>query len=365
MNTIPTERLNQLMNCLDDPCITMVLSTQNAPFNRPLIQAQYQQLIHELKEQLAQLTLPALLQSKLLDKCEQLTLNANLWRHLDTSLIIYVSDQCLETVMSPTAYTNSVHISKRFSLKYSLPQLFEDLKFHVLSIQHHEVHLYSAFDHQLIEHCEEHFPQDILEVTQHKGLSYRTQGHSAGSQRGQSTGYVGYYSGAGESLDEAHQDLVRFYTALDHVLMDVLKHHTEPLLLVGDQNHMHLYKNISHYPNILSKILTTQNVPHNLKQLYGLASALMDHQIEDEKDKAIALIGEGEQKKHSRVRVKFNDIVEASHHANIESLLIWPDDIQKDNDDEDKVETLAREVYLNKGRLYTWVQTAAILRHLE
>jgi len=365
MNSIQPDRIKQLLTCKDNPCITLVLSTQNAVFNRALIQARYKQLCHELKDQLATYSVTPLIQDQLLRQCDNFSLNQDFWRHLDSSLIVYLSEHRFETLPCSSHYGDSIHISDRFQLKYLLPHVWDDLKFHVLSIQHHEVHLYSALNQQLIEHSEEHFPQDILEVTEHKGLNYRTQGHSAGAQTGQSTGYVGYYSGAGEILDEAHQDLVRFYTAIDAVLSRVLKNHTEPLILVGDLTHMHLFKNITHYPHLSEKILASQASFHNLKNLYQVCLENLAAPIENEKDKAIALVGEGELKKHTRVRLKFTDIVKASHNANIETLLLWPDEIQKDLHDDDMIESIAREVYLNKGKLYPWVQTAAILRHSD
>jgi len=363
MNKTLSKQIQALMDCEDQPCVTLVLGTQNAPFERAVILARYKKQMRDLKDQLKERGTAPLVADKILEKLEALALDQDFWLRLKESIVVYGSPDAFETFRLHTPLKDALHVSDRFLTKYILPSLFEEERFHILLIRNNSVHLYTAQDHGLVERTEVHIPQNLGEVTEHKGLKYRQQGHSSASKSGKSTGYRGFFSGVGEDMDGKQEDIIRFYNAIDEKVMEILKDQNEPLVLAGVESLMQTYKHQSDYPKVLDAILRKDLSPDDQNGLYTEASQLVASEIQSKRDFAINFISENEQKKHQLVTLKLEKIREAADTDNIDTLMIWMEETLSDESDDDIIESLVRLVYPKRGKIYHWFQTAAILRH--
>lgn len=363
MNKTLSLQIQTLMQCEDQPCVTLVLGTQNAPFERAVILARYKKQMRDLKEQFKEHEIAPIIADKLLEKLDALSLDQEFWLKLKESLVIYVSPDYFETFRLYYPLKDIVHVTHRFILKYVLPSLFEEERFHVLLMRNNAVHLYTAIDHGLNERTEIHIPQNLDEVTEHKGLKYRQQGHSAASKTGKSTGFRGYYTGAGEDTDGKQEDILRFFSAVDEQVNELLKDQKEPLILAGVDSLMQTYKHNSNYPNILESILHKDVSADDPNGLYIAASELVVNEVKGNREKSIDYITENEQKKIQLVTLKLDKIKEAAEIDNIDTLMIWSEENVTDTDDEDIIESITRKVWSTRGKIYNWVQSAAILRH--
>lgn len=359
MNIIQTKDIMKLMKTQDKACITLCLHTQSRVSDKAEIKARFLAMVRDARHQMSLKDIPSLIQDQLENTLKALLNENDIWRSSPESLVIYASESILQVHPLHYEIKDFVHVSSRFLLKYVIPSLFDTPAFHVLFIRNNQVRLYTATDHHLEERNHIQLPQNILDVTEHKGIKSRIQSHSTMSHNSKGQGF---FTGAGETLDMVQEDLLRFYHAVDAGVTLMLKESKLPLILVGDENRMHLYRHHSQYPHILTTSLTLEN-DHDLKGLYTAANTLLHQEEKDEREKNIAFIEANQLKKATKVALRLSDIEYEAYQSNIAKLMVWPDEHVENKMDDDVTETIVREVYLHKGKIYTWNQTAAILRH--
>lgn len=337
-------------------CITLVLNTQDH-LNRPLLQKQFEEQIHQVKKEMEFKKVPSLQQESILDALHSLLNEPDVWLHLSNSLLVYVSPKLFQIAYSTEPYQNYVYVGPQFLTKYILPCLFDTCRYHVLWIKHHQVKLFSVINNQWMHHENCEFPQDILDVTEHHNLPYRTQTHTSGMR---TKNHEGFFTGAGEKLDMLKEDTLRFYRAIDAILMKELATHREPLILVGDKHHMALYRSISLYPHLHPETLIWDN---HLDEpaLLKATQALINKQ--HPKETLIKIVEENQSKKSSTVELRYPAITQQALESNVDALLLWMDEHHIDENGMDTDEQLARDVFMHHGSIYPWHQTAALLRH--
>lgn len=348
----------QLLVSIDnDDCVSLVLNTQNR-LNRSLLQKQFEEQIHTVKKEMDRKAIKPIHQDAIIDALDSLLIEPEIWMHLSNSLIVYVSPTLFQLSLSDEPYQNRVYVGPEFLTKYVLPCLFDGCEYHVLWIKHHQVHLFSVANHQWMHHTDTDFPQDVLEVTEHHNIPYRTQTHTSGLRI---KNHEGFFTGAGEKLDMIRDDTLRFYRAIDAVLMKKLKHSTHPLILVGDKHHMALYRSISLYPNLMPDSLAWDNRLDE-PALFKATQTMME-ELYHPKEALIETIESQQLKKNTKVELRYEQVVQQALEHNIDTLMLWMDEQHLDDQGKDQDEHLARSVFTHHGTIYPWHQTAALLRH--
>ncbi len=344
--------VQEVLSHKDDVCITLVLETKDAAFNRDKIKNEYKNHIRSIEATMSGQTE----KETLLKPLKDLLNNQTLWLNLKESLVVYRSTKLFKALCLPYPVANQLTIDKRFISKYIMPYIFDTHPFKVLWIGNNDVKFYEGNTNLIDPSKVPNLPKKIGDISE-MSENYRVRAHSPSSPHGQSTGFSSFYSGIGEDDKEAQEDIRRFFRAIDKALMNHLRGNKDPLVLVGVESMLHHFKNNSEHPHILDSFVTNPDA-ENIKDLHQLALEIVKKEAPNEAQKLRLWVKEHEGEQPSRIINLKDDIIKASKDELIETLLIW---FEEEVGEQDWIEDCVRQVYAQKGKVIEWYQTAAVL----
>ncbi len=254
---------------------------------------------------------------ELLAPARQLLEDVAFWKHQCDGLAGFVAPQSLHVYRLPLALEDLVVVGPRFQITPLLPLLSGNGRFYVLALSQNAVRLLQATRDSVSAVSLKGVPQNLAEALathdRDEPLTFHTRPTSGG-------GWGAIFEGHGVGIDDAKDDLLRYFQRIDRGLHPLLREEQAPLVLAAVDYLQPLYRQASSYGYLLEGGIEGNPDRLSSQELHDRAWALVAPHFARVQEQALAqyrqLAGTG------RTAHDLKEVVPAAAEGHIETLFV-------------------------------------------
>jgi hypothetical protein len=312
------EQFAELGNFQSERCVTFYMATNSSSS----VDANKQKDYIGFKNKLQQLT--AMMRERNMDQTEierllkpgyDLLRNEAFWPTLTQGLAVFLADGVFRFMRLPIAPKDEILINSTFYLTPLIPVITSKDYFYVLVLSKKQAKLYraDAFGMRYIQ--VPGMPNGVDDVVhfEEKGDNdlYRTDTNGAGAGAN--------YHGTGTGRPDPKANLAMYFDEVDETIWkEVMHNENVPLLLVGVEYLIPIYKQVAKYKPIWEDAITGSYEHENITALYQLARAKMEPYFEERITKALNAYGN--QSATQLTSSALEDVISAAHYGRVSQL---------------------------------------------
>lgn len=375
MSLISLDELRTLAAQTEGPSISIFMPTYRASAEVLQNPIRFKNLLRQAEADLQNRGLRSTEINNLLSSARNLD-HLDFWEHQNEGLALFLAPNFLRYYRLPMTFNEMVVVNDRFHLKPIMPFLVGDGEFYILSLSQNGLRFLEASRYNVQEVEVEGMPKSLDEALQYdetaKDGQFRlgtTAGnmatHHAGSAQG--TYHAGTFHGQGSPDRDKHQrDILQFFHQVDHAVHQHLRSKQAPLVLVGVDYLLPLYREANNYPHLLEEGITENAKTLTPEEIHGQVLPLVEPYFEHDREEAIAHYHE--LTNTGRTSTDLKEAVSGAYFGRIEQLFVavgvqqWgifdadSNELLVHNEaepgDEDLLNTAAIQTLLNGGTVY-------------
>lgn len=289
------------------------------------------------------------------------------WRYQSDGLAFFIAENFVRTYRLPAEFEELVIVTDRFHIKPLLPLLSGDGRFFILALSQNEVRLFQGSRYSVNDIELKNVPSSLAEALKYDDAERQLQFHTKTGVPGRR---AAIFHGHGVGIDDAKDNILRYFQAIDSGLHDILKNESAPMVLSGVEFLMPLYCEASAYPHILEQGIPGNPEEMSPEELHKRAWSIVDPIFQKaEKDAAGRYRGllNSEQSSHDITK-----IVPAAFYGKVALLFVvigshqWgvfdPErnvvylHAEAEPHDEDLLDFAAVHTFINGGMIYAVTQ---------
>jgi hypothetical protein len=352
--------LEKLIEEPDGICVSLFLPAHRAGAQTQQDPIRLKNLLREAEERLLAKGLRSPEAEELLGPARELLDDSVFWRHQSQGLAVFLSPGVFRYYRLPLNFEDLVVVADRYHLKPLLPLLTGDGQFYVLALSQNEVRLLRATRHSVSEVELEDVPKSLANTLRYDDQEKQLQFHSGttGGRGGRAAIFHGH------EPDDPKDDILRYFRQIDRGVRELLKGSQAPLVLVGVDYLLPVYREVSRYPHTIDEGVTGNPEGLRPEELHERAWEVVRPRFSEAQQKAAArysqLAGTGQTSEDIR------EIVAAAYYGRIETLFaasgiqVWGDfdpdtgqvDLHEGPEGEDLLEFAAIQTVLHQGTVY-------------
>ncbi|MFA7078456.1 MAG: hypothetical protein WC147_08635 [Syntrophomonas sp.] len=365
MNLLTREDLTVLMGKQDGVCITIYMPTYRAGAEIQQGRIRLKNLLQEAGKRLIGGGMRSPQAKLLLDPAQQLVLDNQFWQQQRDALAIFLTADMFYHYCLPLDMDEFLHIGKRFHLKPLLPLLSGDGLFYVLALSQNAVRVLQCTRASVNELEIEGIPHSLAEAMQYDDPERQLQLHS-NTLEGTNTKAAAIFHGHGVGIDDAKDNILRYFRLIDRGLHDLLREEKAPLVLVGVEFLFSIYREANTYAYLTEKGIPGNPEELSAEDLQTLAWPTVEHYFHKAEQEAITYYDPF--KGTGRTTHDIKTAAPAAYNGQVEILFLadgaqqWGrfdpqlNDVhiheEADIDDEDLYDFAAIQTILNGGTVY-------------
>lgn len=316
METLSKDDLKALVTKRKDLCISIYMPTHRSGAETQQNQIRFKNLIRDAEERLIASGMKPQDARNFLEKAQGVVNNVLFWRQQRDSLAFFLSSDLFLHYNLPVRTAELIVVTDRFHLKPLLPLLSRDERFYILALSQNEVKLYAGTSLSIREVEIEGLPQGIDKALQvdepEKQVRFRSGG--GGGDRG------AMISGHGADIEDAKDNLLRYFRQVDRMLKDVLKDERVPLILAGVDFLFPIYREVNTYPALFEENITGNPKRLNKEGLKKKGWALVSLHYARDIENAVNLYQQSQGTGLTASNIK--DILVAAHQGRVGVLFV-------------------------------------------
>jgi len=317
METLSKDDLQALMQKRKDLCISIYMPTHRSGVDTQQNQIRFKNLLREAEERLVASGMRIQDARSFLEKAQGLVNNVLFWRQQRDSLAFFLSSDLFLHYNLPVNIPDLIVVTDRFHLKPLLPVLSRDERFYLLALSQNEVRLYEGTRLGIQEVVLEGLPHGLTDALQvdepEKQVRFRSGG-AGGGERGS------MMSGHGADIEDAKDNLLRYFRQVDRVLRDTLKDERVPLVLAGVDYLFPIYREANTYTDLFDQTITGNPRGMLQEQLHKEAWSLVRTRYDQEIEEAVDLYRRSQGTGLTSSNIE--DILVAAHHGRIGVIFV-------------------------------------------
>ncbi|MDD4170723.1 MAG: hypothetical protein PHQ94_00640 [Syntrophomonas sp.] len=365
MNLLTRQDLTVLMGKQDGVCITIYMPTYRAGTEIQQGRIRLKNLLQEAGKRLISGGMRSPQAKLLLDPAQQLVLDNQFWQQQRDALAIFLTADMFYHYCLPLDMDEFLHIGKRFHLKPLLPLLSGDGLFYVLALSQNAVRVLQCTRASVNELEIEGIPHSLAEAMQYDDPERQLQLHS-NTLEGTNTKAAAIFHGHGVGVDDAKDNILRYFRLIDRGLHDLLREEKAPLVLVGVEFLFSIYREANTYAYLTEKGIPGNPEELSAEDLQTLAWPTVEHYFHKAEQEAITYYDPF--KGTGRTTHDIKTAAPAAYNGQVEILFLadgaqqWGrfdpqlNDVhiheEADIDDEDLYDFAAIQTILNGGTVY-------------
>jgi hypothetical protein len=206
------------------------------------------------------------------------------WLNLDKGLAAFISNDFFEIKKVPLEVPEEYHINSTFHLTPLVDLYFDRPYFYLLNISKHSSAFYKG-DQLAMEKLEiEGLPQGMNDVIHFEEKSESQLFRMGGGSPGQR----GSLHGHGSGLKDDKEYVSQYLKEVDQTLMtELLANENAPLLIAGVEYVAAIFRQVSHYKNIVDVVLTGNYEHADMGELFQKSLPLVQPYLQGGTKKAL------------------------------------------------------------------------------
>ena len=317
MDTLSREELGTLMTTREECCISIFMPTYRAGAEIQQNQIRLRNLFREAEEKLLASDLRTTEVKALLEPVQGLLGNVIFWRRQSDGLAIFISHDIFRFYCLPIDFGELVVIADRFHIKPLLPALRGDERFYILALSQNEVRLLEGTRHSVREIDLGTISKSLAEALQYDVPEKEVRFYPTKSGGGERSVMV---SGHGASVEDAKDNILKYFRQVDRGLRDFLRDEQAPLVLAGVDYLFPIYREANTYPRLMEEGIGGNPRGMGAEQLHTQAWNIVEPCFQKAEIDAVA-----QYRQSSGTGLTSNDIkeiVQAACHGRIGLLFV-------------------------------------------
>ncbi len=283
----------------------------------------YKNLIGRMNSELTRRRIVDKKISELLDPLDQLLNDTFFWNHQSDGLALFRSKETFLKYRVSYSFPETVMVGNGFYLKPLIPLLSRNKKYYLLALNLSDLSLYRVTLDTISELNIKDLPKSLKDALKYNVFEKQVQFHTKapGGKHGRQAMFHG--QGAGGDNSERKKYILDFFHLVNHALNEGIVDKNIPLLLMGAEYLIPLYKKTNSYHNLVEKGLGRDPSGYSKEDLHEQSWQFMKAYFErlEEKyrqkfDKAVGADQAG---------FKIEEIVPAAYDGRVDVLFIQTD----------------------------------------
>lgn len=250
MDLLTIDDIRELIEKQERWCVSIYLPTHRAGKETGQDSIRLKNLLSEAGQRLAAggYRLPDI--QEMLEPAQKLINDAIFWRNQGDGLALFLFRDFVRSFRLPLKFEELIVVTDRFYTKPLLPLLSGDGRFFILALSQNEVRLLQGSRHSISDIELEQVPSSLEEALKYDDPEKQLQFHTKTGGPGKR---AAIFHGHGVGIDEAKDNILRYFRQIDKGLHEILKQETSPLVLSGVEYLFPLYRRASSYQHILDR----------------------------------------------------------------------------------------------------------------
>jgi hypothetical protein len=370
MDILTRAELEQLMHKEQQWCVSIYMPTHRTGVDVQQDPIRLKNLLGEAEKHLSDQGVGTRDIQSLLEPANKLLQDSNFWQHQSDGLAIFLSPGRVRHYRLPLGFEKFVAVMNHFHIKPLLPLFTGDGQFYILALSQNEVRLLNGTRHSVSEIDIGQVGGSLAEAILSDGHQASLQLHSSGSTGGIfGAGSATIHGQGGGSDEDDKNELLRYFRLVSDGLTEFLQGDRAPLVLVGVEYLLPIYKEANTYPYLIDTVITGNPDLLRADELHKSAWDIIEPHFQAAQEEAIAHYQQLAGQASERVTDALEKIIPAAYQGRIETLLFavgvqqWgvinPDTNeiefhnQMESGDESLLDLAAVQTYLKGGIVYT------------
>jgi len=362
-----SEKLQDLLEKEGEICVSIYLPTHPTGRAQQQDPIRLKNLLSQANEQLEGLGMRPPEIENFLSPVWEIQKDKGFWQHQRQGLAIFTTNEIVEAFRLPIKCEQLLVIAKNYHLKPLLPLISGDEYFYILALSQNKIRLLHASRHDIAEVDLENTPTSLKEALWFDDPERQLQFHTGTATPG--TGMrSSIYHGHGIPDNDSKTKLLRYFQRVDRGVMNLLNDEQDPLVLAGVDYLFPIYKEASQYSNLIDEAIKGNPDELSATKLHQEAWKLVEPLFQQDLHREISRYQALNGADSALASNKLSQIVDASHHGQIESLFVplgfqvWGTYeenelyLEKHRDhhtgDQDLLDLAATQTLLNGGKVY-------------
>jgi len=375
MSLISLDELRAIATQSQGPCISIFMPAYRASAEVLQNPIRFKNLLRQAEVELQKYGLRSTDIDNLLSPAQDLD-RLEFWEHQNEGLALFIAPNFFRYYCLPITFNELVVVNDRLHLKPIMPFLVGDGEFYILTLSQDGLRFLEATRYSVQEVEIEGMPKSLDEALQYDETAREGQfrlgttagnmaTHHAGSAQG--TFHAGTFHGQGSPDRDKHQrDILQFFHQVDDAVHQYLRNKKAPLVLIGVDYLLPLYREANTYPHLLEEGITESAKILKPEEVHEQALPLVEPYFNQGREEAIAHYHE--LTNTGRTSTDLKEAVSGAFFGRIEELFVavgvqqWGS-FDPDNDeltvhneaepgDEDLLNAAAIQTLLNGGTVY-------------
>lgn len=286
-------------------------------------------LLDEAQAQLVSEGMPRPEAENLLSPARALLEDEVFWQRQGDGLAVFLAEGLARKYQLPLEFGELVVVSDRFHLKPLLSVLSNNGRFYVLALSQHETRLLQGTRHRIGEinlDDREQVPESIVDVLKWEDPEERIQLHT-GSEAVRHRGVAAVFHGHGvASQDDPKSKILRYFQRLDEGISSLLADDDAPLVLIGDDFLLPLYREANSYPHLVEEAVAVQPQELSLEALHARSWTVVSPLFERAQKQARDVYEHLRGTQSERVSKQVEKVVPAAAFERVEGLFVAVDE---------------------------------------
>ena len=212
------------------------------------------------------------------------------WQHQEDGLAVLLSNQGMESFRVPESFDPRVVVSEGFYVKPLLRVMGRGERFNVLALSENQVRLLWGTRYRVGQvELPPEVPQSLAAALWFEDPEPQLQFRQAGSA---GAGLGAIFHGHGGGKDQSHDEIERFFRAVDHGLEHLLQPRV-PLVLAGVERLPPIYRRVSSHAPILEGEVLGNPDRLTMEQLHSRSWQIVEPYFARERDEALEAVRSG------------------------------------------------------------------------
>ena len=306
--------LQHLVKHHGEPCLSLYMSTHRVTARKPKDRIFFKNLLKEANNLLIEQGMRRVEIKNFLAPTLQLYKDTLFWEYLGRGLALFLSSHFFEYFISSVSFETKVYIGNRFYLKSLLPILYRGKHFFLLTLSRKETRLFRVTRSIM----EDIFVKDSPQGLSHRSLKRQPYFHTGSHQRKdkQAAPLIGH----GLGPEEEKPGLIQYCQQLDGIVSDFLKNEKAPLMLIGLNYLISIYRQVNTYPYLAEDSISANPSSYSHEDLHRLASTAMESYLMQWREEVLTRFKSGENE--GRICTDVAPLLQAASEGRVELLFV-------------------------------------------
>jgi hypothetical protein len=323
MDIMTRAELEQLMNKEQQWCVSIYMPTHRAGREAQQDPIRLKNLLGEADKRLSDKGVGRRDIQKMLEPASKLLQDSYFWQHQSDGLAIFISPNRVRRYRLPLNFAELIDVTDHFHIKPLLPLFTGDGQFYILALSQNVVRLLNCTRDSVSEVDIGQVGGSLAEAIPSVNHQMSLQLHTSGSTGGVSgSGSVTFHGQAGGSDESAKNELLRYFRLVSDDLTEFLKGDQVPLVLVGVDYLLPIYKEANTYPNLIDTVIKGNPDLLRADELHKNAWEIIRPLFQAAQEEAVAHYQQLAGQASERVTDTLEKIVPAASDGRVETLFV-------------------------------------------